>query len=337
MPLMTSGFGVSASFLGQPDAELYTMTENLAVVRQVVSNAKVPVIADFDTGYGNAVNVMRTVREFENAGESALILEDQVMPKRCPCIADAVEVIPIEEGVAKIRAAVEARRDPNLVDHRPHRCRHRGRSDRARARLRGGRCGHGATDLQDDEGRRDAAPFGAAAGVPVSLQVLGWLERDLSPGDLREIAGLAVFPLVPLMTAADALKTNLKALAEAKSSKNLPLPRMDHDEFAKFLGFDALVDVQVRLLPPYVVRTEGRLTPAMDVADEPWHLRDWPPRGRPISRHSRRSRSCARSGGLAGHVAVIDGERRFTWTRSCGALPPAGVGAGPAGRGRGER
>ena len=69
--VMTTGFGISASFLGKPDVELYTMTENLAVVRQVVSSVNVPVIADCDTGYGNAVNVMRTVREFEQAGVSA--------------------------------------------------------------------------------------------------------------------------------------------------------------------------------------------------------------------------------------------------------------------------
>lgn len=78
--LMTSGFGVSASFLGQPDAELYTMSENLTAVRNVVSAVNVPVIADIDTGYGNAINVMRTIREFEAAGVSAVIMEDQVAP-----------------------------------------------------------------------------------------------------------------------------------------------------------------------------------------------------------------------------------------------------------------
>ena len=98
--ILTSGFGISASFLGKPDVELYTMTENLAVTRQVVSAVDIPVIADCDTGYGNAVNVMRTVREFEQAGVAAVILEDQVVPKRCPAIAARVEVIPIGEGVA---------------------------------------------------------------------------------------------------------------------------------------------------------------------------------------------------------------------------------------------
>ena len=113
--VLTSGFGISASFLGKPDVELYTMTENLAVTRQVVSTVKIPVIADCDTGYGNAVNVMRTVREFEQAGVAAVILEDQVVPKRCPAIANRIELIPTGEGVAKIKAAVEARRDPDLV------------------------------------------------------------------------------------------------------------------------------------------------------------------------------------------------------------------------------
>ena len=106
--LLTTGFGISASMLGQPDVELYTMTENLNVVRQVVAAVDIPVVADCDTGYGNAVNVMRTVREFEQAGVAALILEDQVVPKRCPAIASVVEVLPVNEGVAKIRAAVEA-------------------------------------------------------------------------------------------------------------------------------------------------------------------------------------------------------------------------------------
>ncbi len=72
--LLTSGFGISSSFLGQPDAELYTMTENLSVVRNVVNAVTIPVIADIDTAYGNAINVMRTVREFEQAGAAAVIM-----------------------------------------------------------------------------------------------------------------------------------------------------------------------------------------------------------------------------------------------------------------------
>ncbi len=155
--VLTSGFGISASFLGKPDVELYTMTENLAVVRQVVNTVKLPVIADCDTGYGNAVNVMRTVREFENAGVAALILEDQVMPKRCPAVANRIEVIPVEEGVAKIKAAVEARQDPDLVIVARTDAGTEAEVGRARARLSRRRRRCRAADLEDDEGWRHAA------------------------------------------------------------------------------------------------------------------------------------------------------------------------------------
>ena len=91
--VMTSGFAVSASYLGLPDVELYTMSENLNVIHNVANAVTIPVIADADTGYGNAINVMRTTREFEKAGAAAMIFEDQEAPKRCPAVADAVAMI----------------------------------------------------------------------------------------------------------------------------------------------------------------------------------------------------------------------------------------------------
>ncbi len=247
--VLTSGFGISASFLGKPDVELYTMTENLAVVRNVVSAVDIPVIADCDTGYGNAVNVMRTVREFETAGAAAVILEDQVVPKRCPAIANRIEVIPVAEGVAKIRAAVEARRDPELVIiARTDAGTEAEAIERAQAYVAAG-----ADMVQPiSKTMKDAAMlrrFKSAAGAPLSLQVLGWLEKDLSPDDLRDIAGIATFPLVALMTVASALQTNLKALMAAKSTRDLPLPCMDHKAFAELLDFSAIADIQMRLLP----------------------------------------------------------------------------------------
>lgn len=247
--ILTTGFGISASFLGKPDVELYTMTENLAVVRQVVNSVTIPVIADCDTGYGNAVNVMRTVHEFENAGVSAVILEDQMTPKRCPAIANKVEVISIAEGVAKIRGAVEARRDPDLVIiARTDAGTEAEALERARAYVAAG-----ADMVQPiSKTMKDATMlrrFKAASGVPVSLQILGWLEKDLSREELSDIAGIATFPLVPLMTIAQAMLTNLRALRADCSTKALPLPVMDHTEFANLLDFQAIQDIQRRLLP----------------------------------------------------------------------------------------
>ena len=81
----------------------------------MVAATEVPLIADCDTGYGNPINVMRTVREFEAAGVAGLLLEDQAEPKKCPAMATEVELVSIEEGAATIRAAVAARIDPDLV------------------------------------------------------------------------------------------------------------------------------------------------------------------------------------------------------------------------------
>jgi methylisocitrate lyase len=247
--VLTSGFGIAASFLGKPDVELYTMTENLAVVRQVVNTVQIPVIADCDTGYGNVVNVMRTVREFEQVGVAAVIFEDQVAPKRCPAVAAKVEVIPIVEGVARIRAAVEARRDPDLVIiARTDSDSEAEAIERARAYVEAG-----ADMVQPiSKTMKDGAMlrrFGAAANVPVSLQVLGWLERDLTPKDLEEIAGIAFFPLTALMTAANAIMANLKALRAARSTQGLPMACMDHKDFAELLDFSKIVDIQLRLMP----------------------------------------------------------------------------------------
>jgi 2,3-dimethylmalate lyase len=109
-----SGFTTTASLLGRPDIGLLGEAEMVGNARRIVQAVGVPVIADADTGYGNAINVIRTVREYEQAGVSGLHLEDQVTPKRCGHMAGK-EVIPAEEMAAKLRAAVAARTDPNFV------------------------------------------------------------------------------------------------------------------------------------------------------------------------------------------------------------------------------
>ncbi len=109
-----TGAGTAASHLGQPDLGLTTLTEMAAHAAHLAGALGIPLIADADTGYGNALNVVRTVREYERAGVAALHLEDQVAPKKCGHIAGK-QVIPAREFADKIRAAVEYRTDPDLV------------------------------------------------------------------------------------------------------------------------------------------------------------------------------------------------------------------------------
>ncbi len=108
-----TGFGTAAA-RGYPDLGLLTMSEMAANARAISQSVNVPVICDADTGYGNALNVWRTVREYEDAGASALHIEDQVFPKRCGFLAGK-QVIAMHAMVPKVRAACDARRDKNLV------------------------------------------------------------------------------------------------------------------------------------------------------------------------------------------------------------------------------
>lgn len=112
--MLVSGAAVSASLLGRPDLGFLTMTESLTQTRNIVSATQVPVIADCDTGYGGPVTVTRTISEYEAAGVAGLFIEDQVTPKRCGHF-EGKSVIDINEMVQKIRAAVDSRRDSDLV------------------------------------------------------------------------------------------------------------------------------------------------------------------------------------------------------------------------------
>ncbi|MFD7776478.1 oxaloacetate decarboxylase [Streptomyces sp. NPDC059753] len=109
-----TGFGTTAGLLGRPDVGLLTGSEMADNARRIVAATGLPVIADGDTGYGNALNVHRTVQVYEQAGVAAIQLEDQVTPKRCGHMAGK-EIVPVAEMVGKIRAAVDARRDPDFL------------------------------------------------------------------------------------------------------------------------------------------------------------------------------------------------------------------------------
>ena len=108
-----TGHGTSAQ-IGLPDVGLTSMAEMVANLGYITEGVDVPVIADADTGYGNAINVQRTVREYESAGAAAMHLEDQVFPKRCGFF-EGKQCVPMEEHVQKIRAALDARSAPDLV------------------------------------------------------------------------------------------------------------------------------------------------------------------------------------------------------------------------------
>src|SRR5712692_5681237 len=114
--IWASGFGISASLKCIPDGSFLTMTEQLAVTQNIVEAVAIPVIADCDTGFGNALNVMRTVQEYEKAGIAGICIEDNVFPKRCSFYAGVRrELVSIDEHAGKVRAAKSAQAAPDFV------------------------------------------------------------------------------------------------------------------------------------------------------------------------------------------------------------------------------
>ena len=108
------GYDVSLALLGLPDFGLITEPEMVANARNIARAVDIPVVCDADTGYGNALNVIRTVQNFEAAGVAAIHIEDQVSPKRCGHVAGKM-IVPVDEAVGKLKAALDARKDPDFV------------------------------------------------------------------------------------------------------------------------------------------------------------------------------------------------------------------------------
>lgn len=111
-----TGYGVSATLLGKPDAGLTTLTEVVMISRYIADAVNIPVIADADTGYGNAINAMRTTSDFIKAGAASIHIEDQVAPKRCGHVSGK-QIVSLDEAVGKYRAAAKVRDelDPDFV------------------------------------------------------------------------------------------------------------------------------------------------------------------------------------------------------------------------------
>ncbi len=210
-----TGFGSSATLLGRPDIGLLTGTEMAANAARIATATGLPVIADADTGYGNAINVAHTVRAYERAGVAAIQLEDQVIPKRCGHMADK-SVVSLDEMVGKVRAAVDAA-DEMLVIARTDARAPEGLDaaiERAHAYTAAG------ADLLFVEALESPAEFErvGAEGFGVPL-VYNWVEGGRSPAlTPREVAALGyqvlLLPISLLLAATRAMQGTLRSIRE---------------------------------------------------------------------------------------------------------------------------
>jgi len=234
-----TGFGSTASLLGRPDVGLLGMSEMVDNARRIASAVDLPVLADADTGYGNAINVIRTVQEYERAGVAGVHVEDQVLPKKCGHMENK-QVIDAGEMVGKVRAAVSARRRDDFVvvartDARaPH-----GLDEALR---RGSACVEAGADvlfvealLDHDEIARVAQEF---ADVPL---VFNWAEGGKTPPlTYDEIAGLGyaviIAPIGTLLSATAAMQQFLAQLHQDGTPAAFADELLPFGEFTDLIG-----------------------------------------------------------------------------------------------------
>jgi 2-methylisocitrate lyase-like PEP mutase family enzyme len=239
-----TGFGTSAALLGRPDVGLLTMTEMVDNARRIAGCVDIPVIADADTGYGNPLNVIRTVAAYENAGVAAIHLEDQVAPKKCGHM-DGKLVIPADEMAQKVRAATEARASSDFMiiartDARAVEGLDAALDRAARYREAGADALFIEALVSDAEAEIAARAF---PGVPL---LFNWAEGGKTPpiglDRLRQLGyRIVIFPISTLLAATAAMRRVLREIAAA-GTPAAALP--DLPGFTEFCDFIGLPEVR---------------------------------------------------------------------------------------------
>jgi len=233
-----SGFAVSAARLGLPDAGLISFAEMLDSLRNCVSGAeRIPLIGDGDTGYGNALNVQRTVVEYARAGAAAVMIEDQVSPKRCGHTRGK-QVIAREEARMKIRAAVDARRDADILILARTDARAVHGFDEALDRCRDFETeGADIIFLEAPENELEMRRFCETMRKPcMANMVPGGKTPILPPQELQNIGyKLALYPVALMSAAIAAMQAALAAL-RPESKKAFP-PSVLFAELQQVVGF----------------------------------------------------------------------------------------------------
>ena len=238
-----TGFGSAASLLGRPDVGLLGMSEIVDNARRIAGAVAVPVIADADTGYGNPITVIRTVHEYENAGVAAIHIEDQLSPKKCGHM-EGKQLVSVEDMVAKVRAAVAARRTDLVLiartDARAVEGLH-GALNRARLYREAG------ADVIFFEAPQSETEIETVAHELSDVPLLfNWAEGGKTPpiayARLRELGfRIVIFPIGAMLAATRAIRDLLQTIrADGTPAAALAgLPR-----FVEFLDFIGLPEIQ---------------------------------------------------------------------------------------------
>ncbi|HEY2919758.1 MAG TPA: isocitrate lyase/PEP mutase family protein [Candidatus Binatia bacterium] len=238
--IFITGYSLSATLLGEPDFGLLTQTEVVSAARRICSVVDKPVIVDADTGYGNAINVIRTVEDLIRAGAAGMFLEDQVWPKRCGHMKGK-QVIPLDEQLKKLTAAVEARGDNDFfIVARTDSRQALGLKEAITRGIAFKQAGADAVFIEAPETKEEMKEI--SKHVPGPL-VANMLERGVTPlmepRELKDLGfDLVVWPLAPLYAVAKSLTDVYTTLRRNGSTLEMLDHLMPFNEFNGIVGLD---------------------------------------------------------------------------------------------------
>ena len=239
--IFITGYSVSATYLGEPDFGLLTQTELLSASQRICSVTDLPVIVDSDTGYGNAINTIRTVKELIRGGAAGMFLEDQVWPKRCGHMKGK-QVIPLEEYLKKLQAAVEARGDKDnlFIVARTDARQALGLEEAIKRGQAFKKAGADAVFIEAPQSKEEMCEIGR--NVPGPL-VANMIERGVTPmmgpEELKDLGfELIVWPLGPLYASAQALQEVYTTLRRTGTTREIMERLIPFEEFHEIIGLE---------------------------------------------------------------------------------------------------
>ena len=245
--LYVTGYGTVASALGLPDAGLASYSQMIDRIGRIAEMTRTPIIADADTGYGGLLNVRHTVRGYEEAGVTAIQIEDQEFPKKCGHTPDR-RVIPIADMVRKIRVASDSRSSSDfLIVARTDARTGKGLDEAIRRGVAYAEAGADIIFVESPETEAEMAEVGRRIGKPLLANMVNGGRTPMLPADKLKALGfsIAIYPAVGFLSAGEALRRAYTDLKQNGTTTDA-VPMYSFTEFNKLLGFEDVWEFERR-------------------------------------------------------------------------------------------
>ncbi len=245
--LYVTGYGTVASALGLPDAGLASYSQMIDRIGRIAEMTKTPIIADADTGYGGLLNVRHTVRGYEQAGVTAIQIEDQEFPKKCGHTPDR-RVVPVDDMVRKVRVASDSRSSSDfLVIARTDARTGQGLDEAIRRGVAYAEAGADIIFVESPESEAELAEVGRRIGKPLLANMVNGGRTPMLPADHLKALGfsIAIYPAIGFLSAGEALRrayTDLKQNGTTTSA----VPMYSFSDFNKLIGFEDVWEFERR-------------------------------------------------------------------------------------------